>query len=70
VLGYVISMGIIGWIEGNEWVAGNAVQGTMILRKPYNIARAISGLILIIGQLLFAFNVWKTVSAKPSLVSN
>lgn len=68
VLGYVVSMGIIGWIEGNEWVAGNAIQGTMLLRKPYNIARAISGLILIIGQLLFAFNVWKTVSPKANII--
>jgi cbb3-type cytochrome c oxidase subunit I len=67
VIGYVLSMGIIGWIEGSQWEMGNSPAGTMMLRKPYNIARAISGLMLLSGQVIFLVNVWHTLThGQPS----
>jgi cbb3-type cytochrome c oxidase subunit I len=62
ILGYVISMGISGWIEGNAWEAGGSPQGTMLDRYPYHVVRAISGLIALSGQFLFVCNVFKTVN--------
>ncbi|NJR44395.1 MAG: hypothetical protein HC775_00385 [Hyellaceae cyanobacterium CSU_1_1] len=65
ILGYTISMGVNGWLEGSQWVAGNSPQGTMLMRYPYHVARAISGLILLIGQLLFVWNIFKTINYAP-----
>ncbi len=63
-IGYVVSMGWLGWLEGSEWAAGNSVQGVMGLRYWYNVARAGSGGVLLIGQLLLVWNIWKTMTSK------
>jgi cytochrome c oxidase cbb3-type subunit I len=62
-IGYVVSMGWLGWLEGSEWASGNSVQGTMALRYWYNVARAGSGGLLLIGQLLLVWNIWKTMTS-------
>ncbi|NJR31715.1 MAG: hypothetical protein HC778_01050 [Chamaesiphon sp. CSU_1_12] len=67
IVGYVVSMGISGWIEGNAWEAGNSPQGTMQGKYPYHVARAISGLIVLLGQFLFATNIYKTVNYSTAL---
>ena len=67
IVGYVVSMGISGWVEGSAWEAGNSPQGTMVDRYPYHVARAISGLIVLLGQFLFVTNVVKTVNAPAAL---
>jgi cbb3-type cytochrome oxidase subunit 1 len=67
IIGYVVSMGISGWVEGTAWEAGGSPQSTMIDRYPYHVARAISGLIALLGQFLFVINVYKTVNYPISL---
>jgi cytochrome c oxidase cbb3-type subunit I len=62
IIGYVVSMGISGWMEGSAWEAGGAPQGTMIDRYPYHVARAISGLVILLGQFLFVGNVIQTIN--------
>lgn len=62
ILGYTISMGINGWLEGSAWEAGMAAQATMLDRYPYHVARAISGIVLLLGQFIFVANVIKTVN--------
>jgi cbb3-type cytochrome oxidase subunit 1 len=57
-------MGVLGWLEGSEWEAGNSVQGVMGLRYWYNVARAGSGSLLLIAQIIFAWNIWRTI-ARP-----
>ena len=61
IIGYVASMAIIGLIEGGEWELGNSPTGTMLLRTPFNVVRAVSGLMLLVGQLVFVWNVWRTI---------
>ena len=67
IIGYVVSMGISGWIEGAAWEAGGSPQTTMLDRYPYHVARAVSGLIVMAGQFLFVWNVYKTVNYPISL---
>lgn len=62
VIGYTVSMGINGWLEGSAWEAGGGPQGTMIDRYPYHVARAISGVVILIGQFLFVGNVIHAVN--------
>jgi cytochrome c oxidase cbb3-type subunit I len=62
IVGYVVSMGISGWMEGAAWEMGNSPQGTMLDRYPYHVARAVSGLVALLGQVLFVANVIKTVN--------
>ena len=51
----------------SAWEAGNSPQGTMVDRYPYHVARAISGLIVLLGQFLFVTNVVKTVNTPVAL---
>jgi cytochrome c oxidase cbb3-type subunit I len=73
VIGYTVSMGINGWLEGSAWEAGGAPQGTMIDRYPYHVARAASGFLVLLGQFLFIGNVIRAVNypmprlAEPTL---
>ncbi len=62
VIGYTVSMGVNGWLEGSAWEAGGAPQGTMADRYPYHVARAISGAILLLGQFLFVGNIIKAIN--------
>jgi cbb3-type cytochrome oxidase subunit 1 len=39
----------------------------MVDRYPYHVARAISGLIVLLGQFLFVTNVVKTVNTPVAL---
>ena len=66
IIGYVASMAAIGLIEGNEWEMGNSPTGTMMLRTPYNIVRAISGGMLLVGQSVFIWNIWQTMTTSPA----
>lgn len=61
ILGYVIAMGINGWIEGSAWESGSVPQVTMSDRYPYYVTRALSGLLLLLGQFLFIGNVTQAV---------
>jgi cytochrome c oxidase cbb3-type subunit I len=69
IVGYTLSMGISGWIEGSAWEAGDSPQGTMPGRYPYHVARAISGLLVLIGQFIFVGNVIKTVNYPSNSAS-
>ena len=68
-IGYVVSMGTLGWLEGTQWEAGNSVQGVMGMRYWYNVARAGSGSLLLIAQVLFAWNIWRTVTRPDNLIT-
>jgi cytochrome c oxidase cbb3-type subunit 1 len=66
IVGYIVSMGWLGWLEGSDWAAGGSVQGVLGLRYWYNVARAGSGGLLLIGQLILVWNIWKTMTSPPS----
>jgi cytochrome c oxidase cbb3-type subunit I len=62
-------MGVLGYLEGNAWFAGESVQSLLPLRYGFNVARAISGSLVFIGQCLFLTNLWQTLTQPEALVS-
>ena len=69
---YVLAMWNSGIIQGLMWRTYNA-NGTLaysfidslIAMHPYYIARAIGGLLFLIGALVGCYNVWMTVRTAP-----
>lgn len=72
---YVLAMWNSGIIQGLMWRTYNE-SGTLaysfidslVAMKPYYIARAIGGLLFLIGGCIGAFNIWKTITVgKPAV---
>jgi cytochrome c oxidase cbb3-type subunit 1 len=69
---YVLAMWNSGIIQGLMWRTYNA-QGTLafsfidslIAMHPYYVARAVGGLLFLIGALVGCYNVWMTVRIAP-----
>ncbi|MFO7171603.1 MAG: cbb3-type cytochrome c oxidase subunit I [Bacillota bacterium] len=63
-----IDLTIAGLVQGAFWAqnqSANFIEGVAMMR-PYYILRAISGAVIILGQVLFGWNVYKTATAgKP-----
>jgi cytochrome c oxidase cbb3-type subunit I len=68
VIGYTVSMGVLGYLEGNAWFAGESVQSLLPLRYGFNVARALSGSLVFIGQCLFLTNLWLTLTQPGALL--
>ncbi len=70
---YITSMWIAGVMQGLMWRATNA-DGTLTYSfiesiaatKPYYAVRLGGGSLVLIGMLIMAYNVWKTVAARTS----
>jgi cytochrome c oxidase cbb3-type subunit I len=69
VVGYTLSMGILGYLEGNAWFAGESVQSLLPMRYGFNVARALSGCAIVLGQCLFLTNLWQTLTQPEALVN-
>jgi cytochrome c oxidase cbb3-type subunit I len=69
VIGYTLSMGILGYLEGNAWFAGESVQSLLPMRYGFNVARAMSGCAIVLGQCLFLTNLWRTLTQPEALLS-
>jgi len=71
---YIAAMWIAGVMQGLMWRATNA-DGTLTytfvesLRQtwPYYATRALGGLLFLVGMLVMAWNVWKTVTPRRKL---
>lgn len=55
------SLTIAGLIQSAGWHHGVPIDLWSIEIKPYWILRAISGIMIVLGQLLFAYNAWKSL---------
>ena len=71
---YFASMWIAGITQGMMWRAtdsyGNLLYSfidTVVVLIPYYYIRAIGGLLYLIGFLMFAYNIYKSTSAKAIL---
>lgn len=67
VIGYLFfgfSMWIAGVIQGFSWVAGEPFMTSIEAIKELNMIRGIGGGFMLIGQIFFAYNVWKSVKQK------
>jgi len=71
-LGFAISLWIGGFVQGLQWMDWNiSFLDTVKSMKPYYVVRLFSAIVMVLGQLIFAFNVMQTVrssgSAKPAV---
>jgi len=64
VIGFLLfgfSMWIAGVLQGFSWVEGNPFMESITAMKSMMIIRSVGGTMMLIGQIFFAWNVWKTV---------
>jgi len=60
-LGFAVSLWIGGFLQGLQWMDFDlAFLDTVKAMSPYYIVRLFSALLMVLGQLIFAVNVWKT----------
>ncbi len=57
----MISLQVVGLIQGAEWLRGEPVYKTVQDLKPYFAVRAIGGSMVVIGAYIQAYNIYKTV---------
>ena len=68
ILLYITAMWVSGIMEGLMWRAYDA-QGfleysfieTVEVKQPFNIIRAVGGLLYLLGAVVMAYNLWRTV---------
>jgi cytochrome c oxidase cbb3-type subunit 1 len=57
----MISLTIAGLIQSAGWAFGMPVDQWSLVIRPYWTLRAISGIMIVLGQFIFAYNTWKTL---------
>jgi len=68
---YIVAMGISGVMQGLMWRAVNA-DGTLMYSfvqslqasHPFYVMRFLGGVFIVIGMLVMAYNVYRTIAAK------
>jgi len=60
----VFVLTIAGLIQASGWHFGIPVDQLVVEMFPYMFVRFISGVLIVLGQVLFIYNVYKTVFAK------
>jgi len=63
--GFFWSLTIGGLQQAAIWQMGVPINQGVLQLLPINVARLISGLIIVIGQLVYAYNVYRTAIARP-----
>jgi cbb3-type cytochrome c oxidase subunit I len=63
----MLSLQIGGLIQGAAWLNGDSVYKVLPSLKPYLVARAISGALIVIAGIMQAYNIYKTVTASEPL---
>jgi cytochrome c oxidase cbb3-type subunit 1 len=73
---YVFAMWNSGIIQGLMWRTYNesgtlaySFADTLVAMKPYYVARAIGGLLFLLGALIGCYNIWMTIRTAPAPVS-
>lgn len=59
----MISLQVVGLIQGAEWLRGEPVYKTVQDLRPYFIVRAVGGSMVVIGAYIQIYNIYKTVRA-------
>ena len=65
----MLSLQIGGLIQGAAWLNGDSVYKVLPALKPYLVFRAISGALIVIGGIMQAYNLYKTVTASEPMLS-
>lgn len=65
---FFVSLTVAGLVQGSMWAASHSANFIDSVKavKPYYVVRAIGGATILIGQLVFIWNIWRTVTVgKP-----
>jgi cytochrome c oxidase cbb3-type subunit I len=57
----MISLTTAGLIQSAGWAFGMPIDQWSLVIRPYWAIRAISGIMIVLGQLIFCYNTWKTL---------
>jgi cytochrome c oxidase cbb3-type subunit 1 len=67
---YISAMWVSGILQGLMWRAYNSLGyleysfiETVVAMKPFYVIRAMGGALFLVGALIMAFNIWKTITA-------
>jgi cbb3-type cytochrome oxidase subunit 1 len=61
-LGFFWALTIAGFVQGQSWLRGIPEVNVIPMLRPYFMARAVSGALIVISGLIQAFNIFKTVT--------
>ena len=71
---YITSMWVAGILQGLMWRAYNSLGflefsfiETVEAMHPFYVIRAIGGLLFLLGALIMAFNLWRTVYPREEI---
>jgi cbb3-type cytochrome c oxidase subunit I len=67
-LGFFWALTIAGFIQGQSWLRGIPEVNVLPMIKPYFMARAVSGALIVISGLIQAFNIFKTVTTDTDQI--
>ena len=56
---YVGVLSIAGTVQGITWANGDPFIASVEAAQPYWSARAVSGTMMLLAHVIFAYNVWK-----------
>ena len=65
----MLSLQIGGLVQGAMWMNGDPVYKVLPALKPYLVIRAISGAMIVIGGIMQAWNIYKTVTASEPVTA-
>lgn len=63
----MVSLQIVGLIQGAEWLRGEPVYKTVQDLKPYFAVRAFGGAMVVVSAYIQAYNIYKTVRSGPRM---
>jgi cbb3-type cytochrome oxidase subunit 1 len=63
----MLSLQIGGLFQGGAWLNGDSVYRVLPVIKPFLVARAISGAMIVTAGVMQAWNMYKTVTASEPM---
>lgn len=63
-LGFFWSLTIAGFIQGQAWLRGIPEVNVILFLRPYYMARAIFGAMIVLSGIVQAYNIYKTVTTN------
>ncbi len=60
---FFVALTIVGLVQSAQWAAGIPIQKVVLDLFPHWVFRAFGGILMLAGQAVFAYNVYRTVAA-------
>jgi cytochrome c oxidase cbb3-type subunit 1 len=63
---YVIVLSVAGTVQGTAWATGDPFISSVEAAAPLWLGRAVSGSMMFVAHIVFAYNVWRMTIASPA----